>query len=192
MITVSVGGLNELSQAVKNMKNGLRINLSTAIAKTAKKTTTFAARELKKTLPVPVRILKKAIRIKSRPTPNRLQATITVNQGYAIPLKYFGAKQLKNGAVTFRVSTAKGSPRRIDRQAFIVKQYGGNVYRRKGKERGPLEQLYGPSPSEAFIAAGLESKVRDFAQKQLPLEIKERIRLALLRNAGLVAKRKGS
>lgn len=189
MISVSSTQVDELAKSLKGLMKKVDRNLATAINATAKKTTTFAARELRKELKVPVNVLKKILRNKARATPDRLQARITVWTGYPIPLKYFSASQTKKG-VTYRISP-KQKGKMIYRDAFIAKQYGGNVYRRVGKERGPLQKIFGPSPGAAFAAAGLEGKVRDFAQKELPKQIDRRIRLANLREAGVVKKKTG-
>jgi hypothetical protein len=191
MITVSQTGLTELTKALKGVERKISINLAAAINATAKKTTTYAARELKSHLTVPVGILKKALRAKSKASANRLQARIEVWEGYPIPLKYFRAKQTKKSGVTYKVDPKAGR-KSIIRDAFIAKQYGNNVYKRVGKDRGPLEKLHGPSPGIAFKEAGLEDKVRRFAEAELPKQIDRRIRLALLREAGIVNQRKGS
>jgi hypothetical protein len=186
-IQVSIQGMSELASALKGVEKKIKINLAAGINATAKKVTTFAARELKKTLPVPVGILKKALRAKGKANQKKLYAIVAINKGYPIPLKYFGAKQTKSG-VTYRIQ--KGGRRSINRKWFVVPQYGNGVFVRLGQKRYPIETVYGPSPSEAFKAAGLESKVRQFAESELPKQIDRRIRLALLRASGVVKQRK--
>ncbi len=186
--SVKVTGIDELSAALKGIPKVVARNIATAINATKKKAVTFASRELRKELPVPARILKKVLATKSRATENKPYARLVMWTGYPIPLRYFGAAKTKNG-VTYRRSKAdKG--RMIARDAFIIRK-GGKVYRRVSRERGPLEEVFGASPGDAFQSAGLESKVLAFVEKQLPIEMKERVRVALLRQAGIIKQRKG-
>lgn len=71
--------------------------------------------------------------------PSRLRAEI-VGFGRALPLKEFKAKQGARG-----VSASPWRKRRLFPSTFIVRSYGGHVFRRVGKARGPIEKLYGPS-----------------------------------------------
>lgn len=182
-------GIEDLAKAFQGVEKLIARNLATAINATKKKAVTFASRELRKELPVPARVLKKILATKSKATENKPYARLVMWTGYPIPLRYFGAAKTKNG-VTYRRSKAdKG--RMIAKDAFIIRK-GGKVYRRVGPGRGPLIEVFGPSPGDAFAAAGLEAKVLAFIEAQLPKEIKERVRLALLRQAGIVKQRKGS
>ena len=185
---VKVTGVEELAKVFNGVEKLIARNIATAINATKKKAVTFASRELRQTLPVPARILKKTLATKSKATENKPYARLVMWTGYPSPLRYFGAAKTKKG-VTYRRSKAdKG--RMIAKDAFIIRK-GGKVYRRVGKERGPLVEVFGPSPGDAFAAAGLEQKVLAFVEKQLPLEIKERVRVALLRQAGIIKQRTG-
>lgn len=158
--------------------------VATALNATAKKVRIVAARALKKELNCPVKVLKKAIRNKSKANHETLTAVVGLFRGYPIPLKYFKPTQLKRG-VTYKTNP-KLKGKSVLRDAFIAKQYGGRVYRRRGKARGPLQQVYGPSPGDAFEQAGIEQLATKTAQEELPKEMDRRIRFLLLKAAGTI------
>jgi hypothetical protein len=185
---IQVTGIEELAAALKGIESKLARNVATAINKTKKKAVTFASRELRKEIPVPSRVLKKLLTNKSSANPNKLYARFVVWSGHPIPLRYFAAKQTKAGVTYRRTKADKG--RMIARDAFIIRK-GGRVYKRVGKARGPLEQVFGPSPGQFFQPTNLEAKLQPFISKQLPLEMKERVRVALLRQSGIIKQRKG-
>lgn len=174
-------------ERVKSVLNGVRATLgkeiSAAINKTAKKVQTFAAREVGQEMNVPIKILKKTIKQKTKANKDHLGARLGFWEGYPIPLKYFGARALKKGGVTYKYS--KRRPRTgIIRDAFIVKQYGNNVYRRKGQGRGPLEKQVGPAPGYAYSKLGVVEKSASFAKTELPKQIQARIRYLTLKAQG--------
>ena len=187
-LKVDARSIRELRRALKGVEKKLPRELATAINATARKVKLETARELRKVLTVKVSVLKKAIRIKGRATARRTQATVFFAIGHPIPLKYFRARELKKGGVTYKVNPTFNR-KSIIRDAFIIQRYSQNVYRRKTKERGPLEKLYGPAPSEAFEKAGITKLAMAVASVELPKQIQRRIRLLILRQQGLVKPR---
>ena len=185
MITVGIakGQLDAIRQSLGDKASRLPREVATAINATAKKVRFEASKELKKELKVPVKVLKKAIKTKSNATKDQLQAIIRLWKGYPIPLKYFGAKQQKRGGVTYRINPGH-KVKSILRDAFVVKQYGGNVYRRVGEKRWPIKQVYGPSPGDAFEAAGIGPLAAKVAAEELPKQLTRRIRFLLLKQSG--------
>jgi hypothetical protein len=179
--------IKELKAAVQRSGKKFPIELAVAINATARKTKSESAKELKKLLNVKVSILKKTISTKQKATKEKTRARISFWHGFPIPLKYFGARQLKKGGVTYKINPAFNRPSVI-RNAFIVNRYGQNVYRRKGKERGPLQKLHGPSPKEAFEKADIGKFARGVAEKELSKQMDRRIKLNILRAEGLVKK----
>jgi hypothetical protein len=190
-IDIDPKNLAQLRTALKGMEKKLPRELAAAINATAKKVKLEAARELRKFLTVKVSILKKTISFKAKATPSRTRAKIIFNHGFPIPLKYFRARQLKRGGVTYKVNPAFNRPS-IIRDAFIVKRYGDNVYRRKTEKRWPLEKQYGPSPKQAFEAGKIPMLAKKIAEQELPKQIQRRIRLIILREQGIVQPRKGN
>ncbi len=80
-------------------------------------------------------------------------ATVTSGTGRHLPLSFFGAKQFSYG-----VRAKIWGRAQTFRSAFVVKRYGGGVFKRTGKARFPIEQLWGPAVpvemmrDEAFAA----------------------------------------
>jgi hypothetical protein len=184
MINVSVdnASLKRLQDALKDKSRRLPREVATAINATAKKVRIEASRLLKKELNVPSKILKKAIKTKSKATAENTQAVVGLWEGYPIPLKYFKPTQLKRG-VTYKIDP-KLKGKSVLRDAFIVKSYGGKVYRRKSKARGPIEQVYGPSPGTVFGKAGIAAAAEKVAREELPKQIERRIRFLELKSSG--------
>lgn len=182
--TFDKSAMEGVSKVLQELGQNVAIQMSAAISKTAAKVRTQAARRLKAHLAVPVRILKKSI-IKGRTDKKAMSATIYLNPGYPIPLKYFGARDYRKGkgGVTYRIIPGS-SARSIIRDAFIVQQYGGNVYRRKSKERGPLIKQVGPAPGDMFEKAGVIQVAIETAQSELPKQINERVRFLTLKAQG--------
>jgi hypothetical protein len=157
-----------------------------AINATSKKVRTEAARALKKELNVPVKVLKKAIKLKSKASSQELREVIGFLKGYPIPLKYFSPRKTATGVTAKIDSKIKGKAGRTAfPHAFLVSKYGGRVFNRVGKNRLPIKQVYGPSPGDAFEAAGigpLAAKVA--AAEELPKQLTRRIRFLLLKQSG--------
>jgi Prophage minor tail protein Z (GPZ) len=192
-ITVDQGSMQRLTAIVKQMGGSIRKEASVAINKTAKKVKIQSARALNKAIPVNVSILKKLIRVKRLAEPDSGYAVIELKYGYPIPLKYFQAKQMKSkkGGVTFRLARADKN-RQIRRDLFIIDQYKGHVFSRKGKERGPLIRMNGPAPGELYDSAGVIKVAVDTATEELPKQMNERIRFLTLKASGqLRGKQKG-
>lgn len=184
MITVSVNqaSLDGLRRALSGTKRKLERELATAINATARKVRLEAARDLRQQMAVPVKVLKKVIKGKSKAKPGQLYAVIGFFRGYPIPLKYFKATQTKKG-VTYKINP-KVKVKSIVRDAFIVKQYGGNVYKRKTEKRFPLEKQFGPAPGDFFEKAGILARATKLAETELEKQIKRRIRFIELKKSG--------
>ena len=75
------------------------------------------------------------------------------SEGARLPLKYYSPRQTKKG-VTVRIY----GRRRLERSAFIVHKYDGNVYRRASKARFPIVKLTGPAiPIEMIREASVDA-----------------------------------
>ena len=197
--------LDSIRQSLGSKASRLPREVATAINATAKKVRFEASKALKQELKVPVNVLKKAIKTKSNATKDQLQAIIRLWKGYPIPLKYYGAtevgksKKPKNAkkpkgkktkakrpkavGVTYRINPGH-KVKSLLRDAFIVKQYGGNVYRRVGANRWPIKQVYGPSPGDAFEAAGIGALAAKVAASELPKQLQRRIRFLMRQTSG--------
>jgi len=183
-VTVPQANFDRLKGVVNELALNIRREMGAAINKVAKKVAFESSKELGKVLSVkPKKLLKKVVNTGKRATSDYPFATIYLNQGYPYPLKYFGAKQTKKG-VRYKIDPRlKAKSTLLD--AFIVPQYGGNVFMRASKEkRYPLRKIYGPAPGDVYEATQLPQKMAAVAEVQLKKQIDERIRFLTLKAQG--------
>lgn len=76
---------------------------------------------------------------------NRLEYSL-VATGDETNLNLFNARQGKKG-----VSASPWKKRRVFKSTFLVAGYGGKVYHRTSKERGPIAPLFGPNISREIM-----------------------------------------
>lgn len=183
-ITIDSKQIDELRKSLKDKTHRLPRHMATAINATARKVRSVSAKGITEELAVPQKVVKDVIKEKSRATKDRLYAQVNINQTARIPLREFGARQLKatkrrSEAVTYRISKTAGR-RYIEHNAFVIKQYGNHVYRRTGAGRRPIVKLYGPSPWGVFVKRNLEAKVMQIANEELAKQMARQIRQVLL------------
>lgn len=189
ILTINQSQINSLKQALVGTARKLEREVKTAVNAVAKKVALEAARDLSKEMPLKIGTLKKIVKQKAKATNERPRAVIGIGKGYPVPLKYFKAKQIKRG-VTYKLSK-KAKGKSVLRDAFIVKRYGNNVYKRAGTGRGPLQQQYGPSPGEYFEGLRIVERSIERARDELVKQMDRRIRFVLLEQSGqLRGKRK--
>ena len=190
-VGIDQAAVNRVIQALGDKGRNYPREIATAINATAKKVRFEASKILRQELKVPVKILKKVIKQKSKASADGLSASIGLWEGHPIPLKYFGAKEIvkrRKGkkvhyGVTYKINPKHGV-RSVLRDAFIVKQYGGNVFLRAGVNRFPLRRQNGPAPGDVYATTDLVQKVVAIARDTLPKEIERRIRFLNLKAAG--------
>lgn len=76
-------------------------------------------------------------------------ATLTyriVASGDETNISLFGASQGKRG-----VSAAPWGQRRVFKSTFIVGKFSGKVFKRTGKKRFPIKQVYGPNIARELV-----------------------------------------
>lgn len=182
-IDIDKGAMDRLKATVAELGLNLKREFGAAVNKTAKKVAFEASKEIGKELNVkPRKLLKKVVNTGKKATAEYPYAIIYLNQGYPFPLKYFGAKQNKKGKLTVKINPRY---RTVVSDAFIIPQYGGNVYRRASADkRFPLRKVFGPAPGDVYAATNLPAKMAKIATEKLTVEINERVRVATLRAQG--------
>lgn len=182
MLTVKIPSkqLKEIAKVINETKTSVGAETAIAINKTGKKTVTFASRTIRQVAAVKSAILKKTIRQKNKASLNKPVAKIGFWDGYKIPLKYFTSRTAKKG-VSYKYRKSDGMT--IHPTAFTVDKWGG-YYERISKERGPIRTAYGLSPGDFFKETGVVEKSKQFAQKQLKIELIERVRFLTLKQQG--------
>jgi hypothetical protein len=111
---------------------------SMALNKEGRKSFTQLRRALAQQSSIPRGAVNAATRFKSSTT--AAMSTVTSGSGRHLPLSFFGAKQFSYGVRAKIWGKAQSF-----RSAFVVKRYGGGVFKRTGKARFPIEQLWGPA-----------------------------------------------
>ena len=111
---------------------------SLALNKEGRKAHTAHRRALSEQSSIPRGAVNAAIRFKSS-TRSTLDTRI-VGTGRHLPLSVFGAKQFSYG-----VRAKIWGRAQTYRSAFVVDRFGGNAFKRTGKARFPIEQLWGPA-----------------------------------------------
>ena len=112
-------------------------------------------------------------------------STETSGSGRSLPLSFFGAKQFTYGARAKIWGKAQ-----TFRSAFVVKRYGGGVFKRTSKARFPIEQLWGPSVPKEM----LRDQAYEAWKDQHPRILTESSRLIalMLTGAGLRGRQSGA
>lgn len=182
--------IESLKAALKDKASRLPREIATAINKTAKDVRAVVAREMRKELPTKIKMatLKKVIKSKSNATKDQLVAVIRLSKGYPFPMRYFSPRQNKKG-INARLGRVTGKEgKTFFPHAFVVNRWGGNVFERisKGQAsgRGPLKQLFGPSPGDIWNKTEIVHLAWQTARRQLPIQMQKRIRFLMLQSSG--------
>ncbi len=111
---------------------------SMALNKEGRKSFTQLRRALAQQSSIPRGAVNAATRFRSATRADL--TTVTSGSGRHLPLSLFGAKQFSYG-----VRAKIWGRAQTFRSAFVIKRYGGGVFKRTGKARFPIEQLWGPA-----------------------------------------------
>ena len=178
-VTFDQASLNSLTNLLKDSGAKIGREIAIAINETSKQCSLGSSKLLKFELKkVPVKILKKAVRPGIKANAKNLSTTVTLGKGHPIPLKYFLGKvrQATPGAIE------RARPKYTKKQkatlgnGFIVNKYAQHVFKRATNKRGPLVRQNGPAPGDAFEKAGIAEITEQIARRELPKQVKERIR----------------
>lgn len=87
-----------------------------------------------------------------------------------ISLREYGARQVARG-VSVRVLKDEG--RKVVDGAFFVEKFGGHVFMRKGKERKPIQKLFGPSvrTQAEQVMPDVQKRAEEVMEQRLKHEI---------------------
>ena len=155
---------------------------SMALNKEGRKSLTQLRRSLAQQSSIPRGAINAATRFKS--ASRSTMSTVTSGTGRHLPLSFFGTKQFSYG-----VRAKIWGRAQTFRSAFVVKRYGG-VFKRTGKARFPIEQLWGPSVPKEM----LRDEAYGAWQEQHPRILTESSRLIalMLNGAGLRGRPRGA
>lgn len=173
-------GVQRLLQSVKGDVRKLKRELAVAVRATAKNTKSQMAKAVAAEVRTSQKVIKSTLRDKVKPSPTNPSAEITLKPTKRIPLRDFGARQGKAGT-SYRVS--KGGKRGFVAGAFqgpkpgaMKASWKGRVFKRVGKGRLPIVQLFGPSPWGVFVKNDMKPEIQTDSMTYLIKQIDRRIR----------------
>ena len=153
--------IEKIQRELAGVKGGMAKTMPAAINKTLTTARAIVARRIKEHVNLKIGTIKKHMS-KSKATRSRFSGKIFTDRSAAIriPLIYYGAKQLKSGDVSYKVSNAEGRKKiQYDGQrnpVFIATMPNGKrgVFKRVGPgKRLPITELKGPSLTRAANTA---------------------------------------
>jgi len=190
--TVQQRRVNELSKVLKGSDKKVRRQLAIAVNATSKKTQGGIAKEVAKELATAQKNIKKTIKIKKKADGKDKvpSAVVSQTQTKRIPLRDFGARQTKKGT-SYKVSKSKG--RKTINGAFqgpkpgvMKSSWRGRVFKRVGKARLPIQQLFGASPWGVFVKNDMKKPIVKESKRELIKQIERRIRFMKLKESGAI------
>ena len=189
-VTVDSNQIAGIKRAIENTGRVLRKELQVAVNATAKKAKSIINREIRLELAAPASSVAKTIRASRMASNTELSATVEVKKTSRIPLRDFGARQTRKG-VTARISKTRG--RKLYEGAFqgprpglMNAKWRGRVFRRLGKSRNPIAQLYGPSSWGVFTVGKRQGPSVEQTEAELKKQIDRRIKFLNLKKAGTI------
>lgn len=154
-----------------------------ALNKVAANVRTAASRAVRERRGLKASAVNKSMRI-VRASRNKLVSSLVVT-GRPIDLKDYGARQTRKGV---SVAVTRGQ-RKVVAGAFIVQPLSGQVFRREGKSRLPIQKLVGPSIPSTFAQEQVRLAWLTVAKEAMVKRHAEEVRYELLklRNRGSAA-----
>ena len=190
--TVQQRRVNELSKVLKGSDKKVRRQLAIAVNATSRKTQGGIAKEVAKELATAQKNIKKTITIKKKADGKDKvpSAVVSQTQTKRIPLRDFGARQTKKGT-SYKVSKSRG--RKTINGAFqgpkpgvMKSSWRGRVFKRVGKSRLPIQQLFGASPWGVFVKNDIKKPIVKESKRELIKQIERRIRFMKLKESGAI------
>lgn len=180
----------ELERALGKKAKRLPIELKIAVNAAAKKSRGAISKQIRTELAAPAKSVNKTISIKSQATEKSAKAIVVVKKTSRIPLRDFGARQ-NNVGVSAKVSKTRG--RTVIPGAFqgprpgaMKTSWRGRVFKRVGKNRLPIVQLWGPSPWGVAAKKNMQPQAQKDANTELRKQIERRIRFHNLKQSGAI------
>jgi len=175
--------LRKVERMLRGFPKAVPKVMSRGINRTITSAKTETARKIAAEISLKVSDVKKTIYIK-KASYSRWLAQLGIS-GSRIPLKMFKARQTKKG-VSYKI----GAKRKFIKSAFFATMSSGHigVFKRLGKFRLPIAELFGPSLGIVFEESGtIANDVTGSAYKMLGKNIDDQVQLVLKRMKGAAA-----
>jgi hypothetical protein len=206
-IDVDQASLRAMRERLGMMHSHMARHLATAVNRTSKSVAADAAKELGKIVnfslhsttkpftskrPTKASTLKKAVIAKQKATTDSTQAVIKLWGGSPFPIRWNSAheysksrkgKRIRSGV---RYKGKMGGGWTSVLEGFMVKQYGGNFYKREPEGGTRLRKIKSKAPGDYFKEANIPDKAKAKAAERLPIEIKRRLREVTLAASGKI------
>ena len=189
-IDIDVRKLDEFRRAIRAAGKSIPREMAAAFNATAKKTKSSISKQIRTELASSAKGVNDTISITKKATTQSLNAGVRLGKTKRVPLKDFGARQVRAG-VSYRVS--KGGSRKLATSAFMGPKPGvkaprlnGHVFKRKGPGRLPIVKLMGASPWAVFIKQRMSPEQVKMINAELLKQVDRRIKLNVMRANGLV------
>lgn len=165
-------GIARLTAAAEKLEGPRKLAaLRRAVNHTGDKTFTVVRRVLAKEMGLTQSDLARRGLTKKRANDASLTYQI-IGRGGHIPLKDFAARQGARG-----VSAAPWGVRRMFKSTFIVASIGGNVFKRIGKKRLPIEKLWGPAIPREMVREVTATAFQTTVAANLPGRVEHEVRV---------------
>lgn len=185
MYTITTEGFDTLAKRLENAADNLSKEIGIIVWNTAKKTKRVIARQIGSELNLPQKMIIAKLRTKRHDDYN---ATVILKKSARLSLRNFKPKQNKQG-VQAKVYKSRGVE--MTPGAFMGPKPGkfavklrGNVFKRRGKSRKPIDIIKGPSPHQVFIEKNQIRVVIDETSAELRKQLEKRINYLELRKSG--------
>ncbi|WAJ30620.1 phage tail protein [Antarcticirhabdus aurantiaca] len=176
MLTIKIkgDGLKQIEQALEALSDeqGKRA-IARAMNEVGKTMRGKVIRATAKQVGASQAIVKKRGRITSKPATAGSLSYVISSQGGHMLLKDFGAKQNRKGvrAKPWGQGRTFGGAFMGARPGLSTRKLGGNVFHRTGKERLPIQNMYGPAVPVEMVKGEAEATFRDYGEQRLPKRI---------------------
>ena len=158
--------IREQRERIKGIKGGFEKAFKRAAGRVATQGRTEISKGLRQHINIKAGDLKPVLQVGR----SKQGASITLKESQRISLRYFGATQNSKG-VTYKMNKGKG--RSFIEGAFqgprpgaVKASWKGNVFKRVGKERLPIQKLMGASAWGVFVDKGMYKPTeKDLTQK---------------------------
>jgi len=174
--------IKALERSLKSFGGKMGTVMSRALNKTATTGRAEISRELSKRIGIPVGKVKDKIKLHKASFTN-WRSAVTLS-GRRFSLLDMKAKQLKAGV---KYQQAETRQRVLIRSAFTATMSSGHqgVFKRKGSDRLPISELFGPSLAGLYGGAeDLAARILRQARQRLEQNIAYQVELILKRRAG--------
>jgi len=182
--------LRGLENAAKAAGKKLPRELAIAVNKSGKFAKREISKQIREELAAKKKVVDTAISVRGKATAQHAGITVVVKAGKRLPLRDFGARQIRKG-VSYRTSKTTGR-KRIDgafqgpRPGVMKASWRGRVFKRVGKKRLPIQQLWGPSPWGVYVKRKMPTVTRKRVRKELKKQIDARTRFLNLKASGAI------